>query len=69
MESLEALCMKCRVDNKPQKKAMQDITVYEKNNRYSAKGKCETCGGNMFKFMNQETAEKFAGDKGIQKAE
>lgn len=40
---------------------MQDMNdpVVTKNekNRYSAKGKCANCGGNMFKFMSQTDAE------------
>jgi len=66
--ALQALCMKCRVDNKPQMRDMNDVVVYLKKNRYSAKGKCSVCGGNMFKFMNKETAEANAGEKGIQEA-
>lgn len=59
MQPLKALCMKCRKDNKP---TMQDMVnpVVTKNDkgRYSAKGTCGTCGGNMFKFMSQADAEK-----------
>jgi len=47
---------------------MKDVVVSVKNNRYSAKGKCTECGGNMFKFMNKETAEANAGEAGIQEA-
>lgn len=60
MAELQALCMRCRNDeNKP---TMQDmnpdsIKVVEKKNRYSAKGTCKTCGGNMFKFMSKDGAE------------
>lgn len=50
--------MKCRKDNKP---TMQDMAnpVVTKNekNRYSAKGTCVTCGGNMFKFMSAADGE------------
>jgi DNA polymerase II large subunit len=38
---------------------MNDIKVEEKNNRFSAKGKCGKCGGNMFKFMSKDDALKF----------
>ncbi len=60
MSELQALCMKCR--NEEKKPTMQtmnpdSIQVSEKKNRYSAKGTCTSCGGNMFKFMNKETAE------------
>lgn len=56
---LKALCMKCRdANNKPTMQVMKDPVVSEKNNRFSAKGKCVTCGGNMFKFMSKEDAEK-----------
>ncbi len=68
MAALQALCMKCRVDNKPQMREMTNVKVFEKNNRYSAKGQCGECGGNMFKFMNKETAEANAGAEGIQQA-
>ncbi|MBP6905021.1 MAG: hypothetical protein KBB91_03150 [Candidatus Pacebacteria bacterium] len=59
MAELKALCMKCRGDNnKPTMQTMIDpvVTKNEKN-RYSAKGKCAVCGGNMFKFMSQADAE------------
>lgn len=58
MSELQALCMKCRdANNKPTMQVMKDVHVEEKNNRYSAKGACVTCGGNMFKFLSKETAE------------
>jgi hypothetical protein len=58
MPEIKALCMKCRdANNKPTMQVMNSIEVQEKNNRYSAKGKCANCGGNMFKFMNKETAD------------
>jgi predicted nucleic-acid-binding Zn-ribbon protein len=69
MSELQALCMKCRnAENKPTMQVMkpESIQVFEKNNRYSAKGTCSSCGGNMFKFMNKETAESLG--KEIQKA-
>jgi bacterioferritin-associated ferredoxin len=59
MAELKALCMSCRDENK--KPTMQDMTnptVEEKNNRYSAKGTCGKCGGNMFKFLSKDDAEK-----------
>jgi RNA:NAD 2'-phosphotransferase (TPT1/KptA family) len=58
MAELKALCMKCRKDNKP---TMQTMTkpVVTKNDkgRYSAKGICAVCGGNMFKFMSEADAK------------
>jgi len=58
MADLKALCMKCRDgNNKPTMQVMQDIKVEEKNNRYSAKGKCSNCGGNQFKFLSKADAE------------
>ena len=58
MSDLKALCMKCRNDeNKPTMQTMNDPAVTEKNNRYSAKGTCAQCGGNMFKFMSKDDAE------------
>ena len=67
MAEVQALCMKCRNDeNKPTMQTMNpdSIEVIEKKNRYSAKGTCSSCGGNMFKFMNKETAEAAAAGAG-----
>ena len=51
--------MKCRDANK--KPTMQTMVnpVVTKNDkgRYSAKGTCATCGGNMFKFMSEADAK------------
>jgi len=59
MKELKALCMKCRQKGEEhQMQVMKDVKVEEKNNRYSAKGTCETCGGNMFKFLSKDTAEE-----------
>lgn len=59
MAELKALCMKCRDANK--KPTMQTMTnpVVTKNekNRYSAKGICGACGGNMFKFLGEADAK------------
>ena len=61
---LQALCMKCRDDNnKPTMKPMTNIRVEEAPGkggtiRYSAKGQCGNCGGNMFKFLSKDTAEE-----------
>jgi hypothetical protein len=56
---LKALCMKCRdAKNKPTMQVMTNPVVSEKNNRFSAKGTCANCGGNMFKFMSKDDAEK-----------
>lgn len=56
---IKALCMKCRdAKNKPTMQVMNDIKIEEKNNRFSAKGKCAKCGGNMFKFMSKDDAMK-----------
>lgn len=58
MAVLKALCMKCRdKNNKPTMQEMKDVKIEEKNNRYSAKGKCSVCGGNMFKFLSKADAE------------
>lgn len=60
MAELKGLCMKCRDENnKPTMQDMNDVKVEEKNNRYSAKGTCAQCGGNMFKFMSKDDAQKF----------
>jgi len=62
MSELKALCMSCRDENKkPTMQTMKDPAVSEKNNRYSAKGKCEKCEGNMFKFLSKDDAEKLQG--------
>jgi len=62
MAELKALCMKCRDgNNKPTMQTMVDPQVEEKNGRYSAKGKCAQCGGNMFKFLSKADAEKLKG--------
>lgn len=59
MDELKGLCMKCRDgNNKPTMQVMKDVAVSEKSNRFSAKGKCSTCGGNMFKFLSKEDAAK-----------
>ena len=58
MTELKALCMKCRdANNKPTMQVMKDVVVEEKNNRFSAKGKCSVCGGNMFKFLSKDDAQ------------
>lgn len=62
MATLKALCMKCRDgNNKPTMQNMSDPKVEEKegkggSKRYSAKGKCAVCGGNMFKFLSKDDA-------------
>lgn len=57
MAELKALCMKCRENNKPTMQTMTEPKVEEKNNRFSAKGKCGKCGGNMFKFLSKDDAQ------------
>jgi len=58
MAKLMALCMKDRDANR--KPTMQEMTnpVVTKNDkgRWSAKGTCAKCGGNMFKFMSEADA-------------
>ncbi len=58
MAELKALCMKCRENNKPTMQVMSNpvVTKNEKG-RYSAKGTCTKCGGNMFKFMSEADAK------------
>ena len=54
--------MKCRDDkNKPTMQVVKEdsIQIEEKNNRYSARGKCSNCGGNVFKFLSKDDAAKF----------
>jgi len=56
---IKALCMRCRdAKNKPTMQMMNSPKVSEKNNRFSAKGQCAKCGGNMFKFLSKEDAQK-----------
>ncbi len=58
MKELKALCMKCRTNNKPTMRDMANPVVTKNDKgRYSAKGQCTVCGGNMFKFMSQADAE------------
>ena len=60
MSDLQGLCMSCRDDNKkPTMQTMKEVKVSEKNNRFSAKGQCDKCGGNMFKFLSKDDAAKF----------
>jgi len=58
MAELKALCMKCRTNKKPTMQMMLNpvVTKNEKN-RYSAKGTCAQCSGNMFKFMSEADAK------------
>ncbi|MCB9805790.1 hypothetical protein H6775_01355 [Candidatus Nomurabacteria bacterium] len=63
MADLKGLCMKCRdANNKPTMQTMNDVKVEEKESnrgvRYSAKGKCAQCGGNMFKFLSKDLADE-----------
>lgn len=52
--------MKCRQDGpENQMQVMENVKIEEKNGRFSAKGTCQKCGGNMFKFMSKETAEQY----------
>jgi len=63
MAELKALCMKCRDgNNKPTMQTMNDPQVEERegrggSKRYSARGKCSSCGGNVFKFLSKEDAD------------
>ena len=64
-KELTALCMKCRDgNNKPTKQVMDkdSIGVTEKKNRYSAKGKCGSCSGNMFAFLSKDVADALVAD-------
>jgi hypothetical protein len=56
--------MRCRDANKkPTMQTMTSPVVEEKEGkggsvRYSAKGTCAKCGGNMFKFLSKDDADK-----------
>lgn len=59
MVTLKGLCMRDRdAKNKPTMQEMTEVKVSEKNGRFSAKGKCTKCGGNMFKFLSKDDAMK-----------
>lgn len=59
MATLTALCMKCKHDeNAEQMQEMTQMEVTEKGGRYSARGVCANCGGNMFKFLSKDDAKK-----------
>ncbi len=50
--------MKCRENNKPTMQIMSNPSVSKNDKgRYSAKGTCDKCGGNMFKFMSEADAK------------
>jgi hypothetical protein len=58
MADLKALCMKCRENKKPTMQTMTNPVVSRnEKGRYSAKGTCGKCGGNMFKFMSEADAK------------
>lgn len=61
MAELKALCMKCRdANNKPTMQVMSNPKASKnEKGRYSAKGVCAKCGGNMFKFMSEADAQAF----------
>ena len=59
MAEIQALCMKCKHDEDQEgKKNMTNITIEEKDGRYSAKGDCPDCGGGMFKFLSEDDAKQ-----------
>ena len=64
MAELQGLCMRCRDgNNKPTMQTMENVKVEEKegkggSKRYSAKGTCAKCQGNMFKFLSKDDAQK-----------
>ncbi|MEI7709568.1 MAG: DUF5679 domain-containing protein [bacterium] len=59
MAELKALCMKCRQKGPEQQMQVMTNVKVEQNakGRWSAKGQCATCGGNMFKFMSEADAK------------
>ena len=67
MAELKALCMRCRDANKkPTMQDMENPQVVEMkgkggSTRFSAKGTCKKCGGNMFKFLSKDDADKMRG--------
>lgn len=70
---LKALCMKDRdANNKPTMQTMTNIRVETSegkggSTRYSAKGNCSKCGGNMFKFLGKADAEAIMAEQAEQK--
>ena len=61
MAELKALCMKCRQKGPEHQMQTMMNPVVTKNDkgRYSAKGTCAVCGGNMFKFMSEADAKAY----------
>lgn len=58
MVDLKGLCMSCRENKKPTMQTMMNPVVTKNDKgRYSAKGTCGKCGGNMFKFMSEADAK------------
>jgi hypothetical protein len=59
MADLKALCMRDRdANNKPTMQTMLNPKVIKNDKgRYSAKGTCAKCGGNMFKFLSEADAK------------
>jgi hypothetical protein len=62
MAELKALCMKCRENKKPTMQTMTEPKVEEREGKggsikYSARGICGKCGGNVFKFLSKDDAE------------
>jgi hypothetical protein len=59
MADLKALCMKCRQKGpESQMQTMTNVKVEQNaKGRFSAKGQCSVCGGNMFKFLSKADAE------------
>lgn len=64
MTDVIALCMKCKHnEDMEDKKAMDNLTIEEKDGRYSARGECPDCGTGMFKFLSKDDAEKLKAEQ------
>ena len=57
-KKIKAFCMKCKVMNNMNNAELTKKT-YNGTTRYMMKGKCETCGTNMSKFMGADEAKKW----------
>lgn len=59
MAEIEALCMKCKHnEDQENKQIMTNVSIEEKDGRYSARGECPVCGTGMFKFLSKEDGQK-----------
>ena len=59
MAEVIAMCMKCKHnEDMEDKKAMSELSIEEKDGRWSARGVCPDCGTKMFKFLSADDAKE-----------